>query len=49
MFSNVVRARILSSEVGEMGKEVAIKIVRAQETMYVFLFSVPLKLDLGTK
>jgi len=34
MFSNVVRARILSSEVGEVGKEVAIKIVRAQETMY---------------
>jgi serine/threonine-protein kinase PRP4 len=33
MFSNVVRARVLSPEVGEMGKEVAIKIVRGQETM----------------
>jgi serine/threonine-protein kinase PRP4 len=33
MFSNVVRARVLSPEVGEMGKEVSIKIVRAQETM----------------
>jgi serine/threonine-protein kinase PRP4 len=33
MFSNVVRARILSTDVGEVGKEVAIKIVRAQETM----------------
>lgn len=35
MFSNVVRARVLKTEDGEptSGKEVAIKIVRAQETM----------------
>lgn len=38
MFSNVVRARIL--EVGEHeGKEVAIKIVRSQESMYVACFT----------
>ncbi|KAF8514697.1 kinase-like domain-containing protein [Hysterangium stoloniferum] len=34
MFSNVVRARILTGEGAEVGKEVAIKIVRAQESMY---------------
>jgi serine/threonine-protein kinase PRP4 len=33
MFSNVVRARILNGEGAEVGKEVAIKIVRAQESM----------------
>ena len=33
MFSNVVRARILDGEGSEAGKEVAIKIVRAQESM----------------
>ena len=33
MFSNVVRARILNGEGSEAGKEVAIKIVRAQESM----------------
>ena len=32
MFSNVVRARILNGG-SEVGKEVAIKIVRAQESM----------------
>lgn len=37
MFANVVRARVLTGEIGEAGKEVAIKIVRAQETMYVAL------------
>ncbi|KAK7679601.1 hypothetical protein QCA50_017312 [Cerrena zonata] len=34
MFANVVRARILQNDVGEIGKEVAIKIVRCQESMY---------------
>lgn len=34
MFSNVVRARVLQGDAGEAGHEVAIKIVRAQETMY---------------
>jgi len=33
MFANVVRARILKSETGETGREVAIKIVRCQESM----------------
>ena len=36
MFANVVRARVLVGEVGEVGKEVAIKIVRHQEPMYVY-------------
>ncbi|TFK45922.1 kinase-like protein [Heliocybe sulcata] len=34
MFANVVRARVLTGEPGEVGREVAIKIVRCQETMY---------------
>ncbi|KAJ3553134.1 hypothetical protein NM688_g3777 [Phlebia brevispora] len=34
MFANVVKARVLDGEVGEAGKEVAIKIVRCQESMY---------------
>ncbi|KAI9451287.1 kinase-like domain-containing protein [Russula earlei] len=34
MFANVVRARVLQSETGEVGKEVAIKIIRSQESMY---------------
>ncbi|KAI0823829.1 kinase-like protein [Trametes gibbosa] len=34
MFANVVRARTLQGESGEIGKEVAIKIVRCQESMY---------------
>lgn len=33
MFANVVRARILKSETGDTGREVAIKIVRCQESM----------------
>lgn len=33
MFSNVVRARTLHGEGSEIGKEVAIKIIRAQESM----------------
>lgn len=33
MFANVVRARILQGEPGDSGKEVAIKIVRCQESM----------------
>jgi serine/threonine-protein kinase PRP4 len=36
MFANVVRARILQGDPGEVGREVAIKIVRCQESMYVF-------------
>ncbi|KAG6840045.1 hypothetical protein C0991_009391 [Blastosporella zonata] len=35
MFANVVRARVIQGEPGEVGKEVAIKIVRCQESMYV--------------
>jgi hypothetical protein len=35
MFANVVRARILKSEVGDTGREVAIKIIRHQESMSV--------------
>ncbi|KAF8162657.1 kinase-like domain-containing protein [Crassisporium funariophilum] len=34
MFANVVRARTLQAEVGEVGREVAIKIIRCQESMY---------------
>ncbi|KAG5642041.1 hypothetical protein DXG03_003739 [Asterophora parasitica] len=34
MFANVVRARVIQGEPGEVGKEVAIKIVRCQESMY---------------
>ncbi|KAG6827312.1 hypothetical protein H0H92_012360 [Tricholoma furcatifolium] len=34
MFANVVRARVISGEPNEIGKEVAIKIVRCQESMY---------------
>ncbi|ETW85096.1 hypothetical protein HETIRDRAFT_309361, partial [Heterobasidion irregulare TC 32-1] len=34
MFANVVRARVLSGEPSEIGKEVAIKIIRSQETMF---------------
>ena len=37
MFANVVRARVLQGEAGDAGKEVAIKIVRHQESMYVAL------------
>lgn len=35
MFANVVRARVLQSETGEASKEVAIKIIRSQESMFV--------------
>lgn len=35
MFANVVKARVLQGEVGEAGQEVAIKIVRCQESMSV--------------
>jgi serine/threonine-protein kinase PRP4 len=35
MFANVVRARVLQAETGETNKEVAIKIVRCQESMFV--------------
>ncbi|PFH53527.1 hypothetical protein AMATHDRAFT_54690 [Amanita thiersii Skay4041] len=34
MFANVVRARVLQGDPGEIGKEVAIKIIRCQESMY---------------
>ena len=38
MFANVVRARVLQGDASEVGKEVAIKIVRCQESMYdIFL------------
>ena len=33
MFANVVKARVLNGEVGEAGTEVAIKIIRSQESM----------------
>lgn len=35
MFANVVRARILKSDSGDPGREVAIKIIRCQESMSV--------------
>ncbi len=35
MFANVVRARVLQSETGEVSKEVAVKIIRSQESMSV--------------
>jgi len=34
MFANVVRARVLQGDAGETGKEVAIKIIRCQESMF---------------
>ncbi|KAF8802996.1 kinase-like protein [Phlegmacium glaucopus] len=34
MFANVVRARILQGDAGDLGREVAIKIIRCQESMY---------------
>ncbi|KAF9528269.1 kinase-like domain-containing protein [Crepidotus variabilis] len=34
MFANVVRARVLQPESGEASREVAIKIIRCQESMY---------------
>lgn len=37
MFANVVKARVLQGDSNEIGKEVAIKIVRCQESMYVTL------------
>ena len=33
MFANVVRARILQGDGGDLGREVAIKITRCQESM----------------
>ena len=42
MFANVVRARVLQNETGEVGKEVAIKIIRSQESMFVFFSPYPL-------
>jgi serine/threonine-protein kinase PRP4 len=44
MFANVVRARVLQSDTGEIGKEVAIKIIRSQESMYA-LFIQSLVID----
>jgi serine/threonine-protein kinase PRP4 len=38
MFANVVRARVLQGDVGDSGKEVAIKIIRSQESMFVFSY-----------
>lgn len=35
MFANVVRARVLQCETSDVGKEVAIKIIRSQESMFV--------------
>lgn len=40
MFANVVRARVLQGDANEVGMEVAIKIVRSQETMLVALLSI---------
>jgi hypothetical protein len=48
MFANVVRARVLQSETGEAGKEVAIKIIRSQESMFVTSCS-HLRFDMLTK
>jgi serine/threonine-protein kinase PRP4 len=35
MFANVVRARVLQGDAGDAGQEVAIKIIRCQESMSV--------------
>jgi serine/threonine-protein kinase PRP4 len=35
MFANVVRARVLQGDAGDTGSEVAIKIIRCQESMFV--------------
>lgn len=44
MFANVVRARVLQGDGDPVGREVAIKIVRCQESMYVYgLFQVMLR------
>lgn len=40
MFANVVRARVLQDS-GESGKEVALKIIRSQESMSAFLANSP--------
>jgi serine/threonine-protein kinase PRP4 len=37
MFANVVRARILQGDGGDLGREVAIKITRCQESMLVLI------------
>jgi serine/threonine-protein kinase PRP4 len=37
MFANVVRARVLQSDEGDVGKEVAIKIIRSQESMWAYI------------
>lgn len=42
MFANVVRARVLQSDTCEAGKEVAIKIIRGQESMFVASCSYPI-------
>jgi len=44
MFANVVRARVIGGEPVDVGREVAIKIVRCQESMWACFFrpSVPL-------
>lgn len=39
MFANVVRARIISGEPADAGKEVAIKIIRCQESMWACFFT----------
>jgi len=41
MFANVVRARVIAGE--DVGKEVAIKIVRCQESMWVFNFPIDIQ------
>jgi serine/threonine-protein kinase PRP4 len=43
MFANVVRARVLTGE--DVGKEVAIKIVRSQESMCVSIIILGLSVD----
>ncbi len=44
MFANVVRARVLQGDGDPVGREVAIKIVRCQESMYVYgLFQVMIR------
>lgn len=38
MFANVVRARVIGGEPADVGREIAIKIVRCQESMWVCFF-----------
>lgn len=46
MFANVVRARVLTGDIGEAGREVAIKIIRNNDSMYAGVIQVETCSDL---